>query len=224
MFTFAIIIITILFLSFAINMMLLYSVGSFYRIFVIPGVIVHELSHAFACFVTGAKVTGIYLFKKDGGEVRHGKSGVPILGAIVISTAPFIVGALAIFILSKLIGFKPINLIDYHFSPQNIVHLIKTSFSNLDLGKIKTWFSLYLITSIAVTMIPSLQDMKNMMISLILVFATIFIVFKYTNFRPDLHFLLQPEFVICLTSVLFLLIITFFLSIIIFVIASALNV
>ena len=216
MFFLVVIVILILVLSFVINMLLLYSVGPFYRIFVIPGVIVHELSHAFACFVTGAKVTGISMFKKDGGEVRHGHSSVPILGPILISTAPFIVGAILIFLLSKIIGFKPVNLIDFDFTPDNIAFLIKTSFSSLNLAVIKTWIGLYLILSIAMTMIPSLQDMKNMFLSLIFIFILIFVIYRYTNFRPDLSFLLRPELFVVLTSVLFLLIIALILSMIIF--------
>ena len=216
MFSFVVIIIAILVLSFAINMLLLYSVGPFYRIFVIPGVVVHELSHAFACFITGAKVTGISMFKKEGGEVRHGHPSVPILGPILISTAPFIIGAILIFLLSKLIGFKPINLIDFDFTPTNAVFLIKTSFSSLNLAAIKTWIGLYLVLSIAMTMIPSLQDMKNMLLSLIFIFIAVFVIIRYTNFRPDLSFLLRPELFVVLTSVLFLLTAALILSMIIF--------
>jgi len=221
MFSLAVIIIAILFLSFAINMLLLNSVGPFYRLFVIPGVILHELSHAFACFITGAKVTGISMFKKDGGEVRHGHSSIPVLGPIFISTAPFIIGALAIFLLSKLIGFKAVNLTEYDFNPQNIVLLIKSTFGTLDLSKVKTWIALYLVLSVAVTMIPSVQDMKNILFSLIVLFAIIFVIYRYTHFRPDLTFLLQPELFVVLTSVLFLLIVALILSILIYAVKAS---
>jgi hypothetical protein len=223
MFSFVVIIIAILALSFAINMLLLHSVGPFYRIFVIPGVVVHELSHAFACFITGAKVTGISMFKKEGGEVRHGRSSVPVLGPILISTAPFIIGAILIFLLSKLIGFKPINLIDFDFTPANTAFLVKTSFSSLNLAAVKTWIGLYLVLSIAITMIPSLQDMKNMLLSLIFIFIVVFIIIRYTNFRPDMSFLLRPELFVVLTSVLFLLTAALILSILIFAIKGMFN-
>lgn len=203
-------------------MLLLNSVGPFYRLIVVPGVILHELSHAFACFITGAKVTGISMFKKDGGEVKHGHSSIPVLGPIIISIAPFIIGALAIFLLSKLIGFKAINLTEYDFNPQNISLLIKSTFGTLDLSKFKTWIALYLVLSVAVTMIPSVQDMKNILFSLIVLFGVIFVIYRYTHFRPDLTFLLRPELFVVLTSVLFLLIITLILSILIFAIKVAL--
>lgn len=221
MFALAVIIILILVLSFAINMLLMYSVGPFYRVFVAPGVIVHELSHALACFITGTKVIGISFFKKDGGEVRHGHSGIPVLGPILISIAPFIIGAVVIFLLSKLVGFKPVNLVDFHYTPGNVAFLIKTTFSTFDFKIFKTWLALYLILSVAVTMIPSLEDMKNLLFSLAVVLAVVFLVYRYTHFRPDLSFLFQPELYVILTSVLFLLIIALFLSIVIFAIKNA---
>lgn len=223
MFSLAVIIVAIFFLSFAINMLLLNSVGPFYRLFVVPGVIVHELSHAFACFITGAKVTGISMFKKDGGEVRHGQSKLPVLGPIFISIAPFIIGALAIFLLSKLIGFKAVNLTEYEFNPQNIAMLVKSSFGALNLSEVKTWLALYLVLSVAVTMIPSVQDMKNILFSLIIIFGIIFVIYKYTHFRPDLTFILRPEIFVVLTSVLFLLIIALVLSILVYAVKSVLT-
>lgn len=223
MFSLAVLVVSIIFFSFAINMLLINSVGPFYRIFVIPGVVLHELSHAFACFITGAKVTGISMFKKDGGEVRHGKSSIPLLGSILISIAPFIIGALAIFLLSKLIGFKSVNLLSYSFDPQNTITLIKSTFGSLNLSSFKTWLSLYLVLSIAVTMTPSVQDMKNMLISLIILFMIVFLIYRFANFRPDLSFLIQPELIIILTSVFFLLIIAFVLSILVFAVKAALT-
>lgn len=223
MFSCVVMIILILALSFAINMLLLHSVGPFYRLFVIPGVIVHELSHAFACFITGAKVTGISVFKKDGGEVRHGHSAIPVLGPIFISIAPFIVGAILIFLFSKLIGLKPINLIDFNFTLENTAFMVKTSFSSLNFSAVKTWIGLYLVLSIAVTMIPSLQDMKNMFLSLVFIFLVVFVIYRYTNFRPDLSFLLRPELFVVLTSVLFLLIIALILSMIVYAVKTAFN-
>lgn len=221
MFYFVVIIIAILILSFVINMLLQNSVGSFYRIFVAPGVIAHELSHAFACYITGAKVSDISMFKKEGGEVKHGASSIPVLGSILISTAPFVVGAILIYLLSKLIGFRPINLVNFDFMPNNIAFLIKASFSGLNFAAIKTWIGLYLVLSIAMTMIPSLQDMKNMFLSLIFIFIMVFIIYRYTNFRPDMSFLLRPELFVVLTSVLFLLIIALILSMIIYVVKTA---
>ena len=43
--------------------------GKKYRIFLAPGVIVHELSHAVACRLTGAKIKEINFFLWDGGLV-----------------------------------------------------------------------------------------------------------------------------------------------------------
>ncbi len=45
--------------------------GKIYRIFVTPGILVHELSHALACLLMGAKVTDMTIFDKEGGHVTH---------------------------------------------------------------------------------------------------------------------------------------------------------
>lgn len=220
MLQFVIIIISILVLSFGINMMLSYSTGGFYRIFVAPGIILHELSHAFFCLLTGAKVISIDMFKKEGGEVKHGHSKVPILGPILISLAPFVVGALAIFFLSKYVGFKTIGISEISFNFQSVSQWFIESMKSINFGNIRTVVAFYLVLSIAVTMIPSVTDMKNIFFSIIAVFIVVFIIIRYTSFRPNLSFLITPELVSILITVLALLILAFFLSIVIFAIKN----
>lgn len=220
MLQFAIIIFAILILSFGINMMLSYATGGLYRIFVAPGIILHELSHALFCLLTGAKVVSINLFKKDGGEVKHGHSKIPILGSILISLSPFVIGALAIFFLSKYIGFKSIDISDFSLNAQSIVHWFADSIKSIDFSNAKTVIAFYLVLSIAVTMTPSVQDMRNIIFSILVLLIIIFIVFKYTAFRPNLSFLFTPELASILITVLALLILAFILSIVIFAIKN----
>jgi hypothetical protein len=52
----------------------------FFRIFIAPGIIVHEYSHALACLLTGTKIVEIKLFKTEGGHVRHEKPPKTLLG------------------------------------------------------------------------------------------------------------------------------------------------
>jgi hypothetical protein len=220
MLQFVIIIIAILILSFGINMMLSYSIGGFYRIFVAPGIILHELSHAFFCLLTGAKVISIDMFKKEGGEVKHGHSKVPILGPILISLAPFAVGAIAIYFLSKYIGFKTMSINDFSFNAQSIVPWFVESMKSINFGNVRTVIAFYLVLSVAVTMTPSVTDMKNIFFSIITVLIAVFIIARYTSFRPNLSFLITPELVSILITVLALLILAFFLSIVIFAIKN----
>ena len=220
MLKFAVIIVAILVLAFIVDILLSNSIGKRYRLFVAPGVILHELSHAFMCFFTGAPVTGISMFKKEGGEVRHGKSKIPILGPILISIAPFITGAVAIYFLSKMVGIDNLNIQNLSITPDGVISWARDVFNGLDVRNFKTWVGIYLILSVAVTMTPSLKDVLNMLFSLIIVFIAIFIIYFYTSFRPDLTVLFTDQFFMVLASIAILLIFSLILSIIVFVIAG----
>ncbi|MFA7244409.1 MAG: M50 family metallopeptidase [Patescibacteria group bacterium] len=201
-------------------MMLSYATGGFYRIFVAPGIILHELSHAFFCLLTGAKVVSINFFKSDGGEVKHGHSKIPIIGPILISLSPFVIGALAIYFLSKFIGFKTLNVSEVTFNAQSIFHWFIDSMKSLNFTSISTIVAFYLILSIAVTMTPSVVDMRNILVSILVILFVVFIIFRYTHFRPSLGFLATPELISILVTVLALLILAFILSIFIFAIKN----
>lgn len=64
-----------------------------------PGVMIHELSHAFFAVITGAKITEVALFKVEDGALGHvnfknrGNIIVRALQNIFISCAPMLVGA-----------------------------------------------------------------------------------------------------------------------------------
>ena len=70
-----------------------------------PGVMVHELSHAFMAFITGCKVSEVALFKKDEesgslGHVTFRNRGNVILVAlqnVLSSSAPMFIGGAACF-------------------------------------------------------------------------------------------------------------------------------
>ncbi len=212
-------IITIIMLSYIINMILLNSVGGIYRVFIAPGVIVHEMSHAFACLITGAKVTSIQVFKKNGGEVRHNMPKIPIIGQILISLAPFIVGFLAIYFLAKTVGFKPLP-VDSISDPNNIIAIIKDMIISIDYRSLISWLAFYLIITIAVTMIPSTQDFRNILLSIIALIIIIYILIKYLGVKIDLNIFLRPELMAILTTTIFVLITMLFLSIIMAVVSN----
>ena len=68
-----------------------------------PGVMIHELAHASLAVLTGAKVTEVALFKKDGDSLGHvnfrnrGNILVVALQDIFISSAPMFVGAAVVY-------------------------------------------------------------------------------------------------------------------------------
>jgi hypothetical protein len=77
-----------------------------------PGVAVHELSHALACLLTGAKIHSMVLFRSDGsGEVRHGPPKIKYIGDMLIALAPLAGGTACLLLLGILLR-APVNLYD----------------------------------------------------------------------------------------------------------------
>jgi hypothetical protein len=189
--------------------------GQKYRYFLAPGVIVHELSHGFACFFTGAKVTQMSMFEKDGGHVKHTKSKLPILGSVLISLAPLIVGIVLIYFISRYLSTTDLNLFKYGYSAKAIVAANISLIKSLSGFSIKNWILLYLTISVAVTMIPSSQDILNSFIPLIILIFAFLILSKYTHI-----FLPMGSLNLLLFTVINLLILAAILSIIIFALTN----
>jgi hypothetical protein len=210
-------ILLILFISFAVDRLLVNSFfGMGYRLFVSPGVILHELSHALLCFLTGAKIKSISLFDKEGGSVEHEPSKIPIIGPILISIAPFVAGVTAIYFLSNWLGMKQYDFNTALFKYQDIVSYFKNLIATINLSDYKNWVIIYLALSVAVTMTPSKQDMKNILIpvSFLLLLAVATFYFKLSfmqmiNFPTD-------RILVLLSPILLLLILALVFSIIIF--------
>jgi len=109
-----------------------------YYLILFPGVIVHELSHTLACFITFTPIKSLKLFSKSGGFVLHQKPRF-LFVSFFISAAPVICG-LAILYFS------------FHFL-QNQYELKQIN--------ITTFFLFYLISSVLITMLPSRQDVLS---------------------------------------------------------------
>lgn len=215
-----ILILLILVASFFIDYLLSHSIlGGSYRIFVAPGIIIHELSHAAGCLLTGAKMTRISFFEKDGGSVEHRASKLPILGSLIISLAPFVAGSVAIYFLSRRLGVQGINLSALDISRDGLMSYFKSAISNLDLHQVKTWLIIYLVLTIAVTMTPSFQDLKNTAGSAILIGAAIFLFLRFTSYNLYLINIPNPILTL-LSTVVLLLILALVLSILIFLISK----
>lgn len=150
--------------------------GSRWRLFVAPGVILHELSHALACVLTGAKVVKISFFDKDGGSVKHHPSFIPVIGPVIISLAPLAIGVLVFYFLAKKIQLSnDLDLSAMYFNFKTIIFAIDW----------KNWLNIiiiYLLLSVLVTMTPSWQDLRNMLIPVIIIIAIFYLLIHYTNF------------------------------------------
>jgi hypothetical protein len=101
------------------------------RLILFPGVIVHELSHAVACLLTGTPIESMSFWTETGGNVVHHKPKLAVFTQPIISFAPFPVGIASLLFLSNYITG---------------VHWIAT------------FLSIFLMVSIAGTLAPSKTD------------------------------------------------------------------
>jgi hypothetical protein len=152
-----------------------------HRVFVGPGIIVHEYSHALACVLTRTKIHEIKLFERTGGHVTHAKRN-PIIMTI-IAMAPLFGGILVILLLSALFGsigvrFNSgfINLEPEGFMDAFLALIIaagQTFYNNLALlNEITIFFLifLYFVGSITAVLAPSQPDLKNGALGLVILF------------------------------------------------------
>ncbi len=157
--------------SYLINWLLIRSViRHMYRFFVAPGVVVHELSHALGCLVTGSQITEINFWKASGGHVAHIPPRDPhvrIISDPLIALAPIWGTFLLLGLLTRLVVPDVFGLLQ-NGDASNV-------FSVIDLLSWKTWLYLYLVTSLVATIAPSKTDMRYALASLIVL--TILLIF-----------------------------------------------
>lgn len=216
-----VLLIAVITLSYFVNLLLSGSVlGKGYRIFVAPGIILHELSHSLFCLLTGAKITKISLFDKEGGSVEHTESKIPVLGPILISLAPFAFGIGAIFAIAKWLGIKETDFNWTGWSFQDIILFLNNLKNQINFSNYQNWLVLYFALSIAVTMTPSRQDIKNIALILILLIAGFYLLIRFAHLNLPLSFVPIDKAILLLNTVVILLIFCLILSIIIFALSK----
>jgi len=142
----------------------------FYHILRLPGVVVHECAHVAGCLLTGAKIRNVVLFSREGGSVTYSSPVIPVIGNVVISTAPLfgipLVLTLCTWLFSAYLGcsFPVLPLTIDSFGGLVLLGggILGTFTRNL-VVEFNPWFLLYLylVLSLILSAAPSLQDMKN---------------------------------------------------------------
>ena len=136
-----------------------------YRIFVAPGIIVHEFSHAIAALICGARIQKIDLFSPQGGSIVSTKPKIPVFGDFLVSFSPILGGIGMILFLSWIFRFQPyFPIIDLSqpfwtglwLSLNNIVLFFQSRWLAWEF-----WVFAYLVISIAICLVPSARDLKN---------------------------------------------------------------
>lgn len=146
-----------------------------------PGVAVHELSHALACLLTGAKVHSMVLFRSDGsGEVRHGPPKLRYVGDLVIGLAPLLGGSLCLLVLAMLLK-APVNPLrsTAGVQPDQLHFLLDLAALVIDDLRLylrgsswtdwRTYVFLYFAICFGLTMAPSGKDLKNATVGILVV-------------------------------------------------------
>lgn len=151
--------------SYLINWLLVRSIiRRYYRFFVAPGVIIHELSHAVGCLVTRSPIVEINFWKPSGGHVKHLQPVDPLRRLIndpIIALAP-IWGAFACLAAISWLLLPDLSRLSYFLD----ISVSKNMLTFLDPLRWQTWLWLYLATSIVATMAPSKTDMRYAILSL----------------------------------------------------------
>lgn len=177
-------IISLFVLSFWANNALARALPFNVRLFLLfPGVVIHELSHAIICYLTGTPVKEIKLFSSSGGYVAHEAPNSRIT-QFFISTSPLIIGTLVIYItlkaLEPAINLTQIGLTgEWFMSHRDGVGGMLSSLIFIP----KNWLCLWIIISVILTFTPSAQDVRLALTGLIslLILAAIF---AYNKWEP----------------------------------------
>jgi len=140
---------------------------SLFYLLILPGTVVHELSHYLACIVTFVHVRQVRLFspQDDGvlGWVAYDQPD-PFRRSL-IALAPFIGGSAGIFLLVRA-AFPAAQLMPLALAPGGVAQSLAAAISSIivalrsaDLGQIATWIALYLLFSLSFGVAPSNDDL-----------------------------------------------------------------
>jgi len=146
-----------------------FNVPLFYLL-ILPGTVVHELSHVLACLMTGVHVRDVRLFSPQAngvvGWVTHDTADPLRRGFIAL--APFLGGSVAIYALIRFVlpptevdplTSQPVDLaLGFKAAAATIVGIVRSS----NLHEPKTWFGLYLLFSLGYAVAPSRQDLHHL--------------------------------------------------------------
>jgi hypothetical protein len=130
------------------------------------GAVVHELSHALACLLVGARITELKIFDHQP-RVTHTRPKLPLIGQIIISLAPLAGGLIFFYLLNKY------ALNNYFFIP-TLTGLsdVKTAAGQLlqqiNLLNWQSWVMILLSLNSGAMIGPSAQDLKNIWPALII--------------------------------------------------------
>jgi len=124
-----------------------------FRIFVAPGIVIHELSHILAAKLSGSKIMDYRFFDPRGGFVKFTKPKIPIIGNSLVSFAPLFFGSIVILLFGILLK---IQVTDFS-NPPNFIEFLSI-FQKVKILSVPNILLFYLIMSVSAALAPSKQD------------------------------------------------------------------
>ncbi|MCX6692419.1 MAG: metalloprotease family protein [Methanoregula sp.] len=168
---------------------------SLYYAIRLPGVVLHEIAHMIGCVVTGAEIKKVVYFSPEGGSVTYSEPKIPVLGTVIISTAPLFFLPLILAGLTWIFGtyfgcsVPPVVPLtgDLVAGSEDMFRNVITIFLQNLVVHLNGWFFLYLFLcgSIVLSLAPSGQDFRNAAIGIGSLLAICLLIVNY-GFEPGI--------------------------------------
>ena len=150
-----------------------------YVVLMLPGTIVHEISHAVVALLMGARITKFSVIPSGDtlGHVEYTAPKIPLIGNAAISIAPLIGCPAILLLISRYFG------VHFDIPPASFDILAESRFlldgtlsfiTGLDYLNWKTYVFLYLALTLGAGAAPSKTDIISMLPGLIVIIATIY--------------------------------------------------
>ncbi|MDR4505171.1 MAG: M50 family metallopeptidase [Candidatus Scalindua sp.] len=158
------------------------------KFFLFPGIIVHELSHALLCLITGTTIKELNIFKPVSGTIKYDRPKIPFLFDFFISASPLFGCAFALVVTSVILG-NPIRVDEtlpneFTYSLKAVFEYAKDSLDILQLTLNKFWTQgfhtigsvIFFLASIifTVSMAPHRSDIKYIVLGFLVLGLSLF--------------------------------------------------
>jgi hypothetical protein len=163
--------------------------GKKYQYFLLPGVIIHELSHIIGCLISGADIKEVKIFSPKGSYVSHTKPRLPLIGSFIVSFAPVFGGLFFLVLAFRFFNYAPplLNISGSVFDSFFLLVKQAFSFSLENYSDWSFWVFSYISLSIIVCLVPSKQDLRNSFLSLVFVFIFFSALFYFNVFTGPIN-------------------------------------
>lgn len=171
-----------------------YADAKIIKVFLLPGSIVHNLSHAIVCLITGTTIKELNLFALNDSEIKYDKPKIPVVFDFLIIAASIFGCAFFIFFISTILGdpirFRQSINYEFHFSLYGLFDIIKylynaivTTFyafqGQFHITNISHIFFLLTVLVFSFSMAPQKEDIKYLLLGFFVLALTFFCLEKF---------------------------------------------